>query len=45
MSKATIRLAKVGGAQQRFDAYSRFGPYEREIEAAVLRRLEAYPGC
>jgi hypothetical protein len=20
-------------------------PYEREIEAAVLRRLDAYPGC
>jgi len=26
-------------------AYARFGPYEREIEAAVLRRLDAYPGC
>ena len=26
-------------------AYSRFGPFEREIEAAVLRRLDAYPGC
>ena len=42
---ASPALAKVGGAQQRVDAYSRFGPYEREIEAAVLRRLETYPGC
>jgi len=25
--------------------YSRSGPYEREIEAAVLRNLEACPGC
>lgn len=24
---------------------SRFGPYEREIEAAVLRQLDVYPGC
>ena len=24
---------------------SSFGPYEREIEAAVLKRLEAYTGC
>ena len=26
-------------------AYAKLGPYEREIEAAVLRRLECYPGC
>lgn len=25
--------------------WSRFGPYEREIEAAVLRKLDFYPGC
>jgi hypothetical protein len=35
----------VAAAEAQQPVYSRYGPYEREIEAAVLRRLEAYPGC
>jgi len=39
---ASPRVAQVAETEP---AYSHFGPHEREIEAAVLRGLDTYPGC
>ena len=40
-----IELVPVTNAARDSGGASRLGPYERAIEAAVLRRLDTYPNC